>query len=73
MLFIIKQQEHPAFIIDVIELQHASIMAVQAGSPLVQVTRTPLSVGSHLQWAMVSTRVFIRSLGRDDTAEVARR
>jgi hypothetical protein len=53
MLFIIRQQQHPAFIIDVIEVQQASIMAVQAGSPLVQVMHTPSSVGSHLQWAII--------------------
>jgi hypothetical protein len=49
MLFIIMQHEQPAFIIDVIEAQQASIMAQQAGSPLVHVMQTPSSVGSHLQ------------------------
>jgi hypothetical protein len=53
MLFIIRQQEQPAFIMAVIEAQQASTMAVQAGSPLVQVMHTPFSVGSHLQWAIV--------------------
>jgi hypothetical protein len=53
VLFIIRQQEQPAFIIAIIEAQQASIMAVQAGSPLVHVTQTPSSVGSHLQWAIV--------------------
>jgi hypothetical protein len=53
MLFIIMQQVQPAFIIAVIEAQQASIIAAQAGSPLVQVMQTPSSVGSHLQWAIV--------------------
>jgi hypothetical protein len=53
MLFIIMEQEQPAFIMDVIEVQQASIMAVQAGSPLAQVMQTPSSVGSHLQWAII--------------------
>jgi hypothetical protein len=45
--------EHPAFIMDVIEAQQASIMAVQAGSPLAQLMQTPSSVGSHLQPAVI--------------------
>jgi hypothetical protein len=53
MLFIIRQQQQPAFIIDDIELQQASIMAVLAASPLVQVMHTPPSVASHLQWAII--------------------
>jgi hypothetical protein len=53
MLFIIRQQEQSAFIIDVIEVQQASIMAMQAESPLVQVMHTPLSVASHLQCAII--------------------
>jgi hypothetical protein len=53
MLFIIMQQQHPAFIMAIIEAQHASIIAVQAGSPLVHVMQTPASVGSHLQCAIV--------------------
>ena len=53
MLFIMMQQEQPALIMDVIEAQQASIMSVQAGSPLVQVMQTPSSVGSHLQWAII--------------------
>jgi hypothetical protein len=53
MLFIIMQQVQPAFIMDVMEAQQASIMAQQAGSPLVQVMQTPSSVGSHLQWAII--------------------
>jgi hypothetical protein len=53
MLFIIRQQQQSAFIIDAIELQHASIMVTQAGSPLVQVMHTPSSVASHLQWAII--------------------
>ena len=53
MLFIIRQQEHPAFIMAVIEAQQASIIAQHDGSPLVQVMQTPSSVGSHLQWAII--------------------
>jgi hypothetical protein len=53
MLFIIMQQQHPAFIMDVIEAQQASIIAEQAGSPLVHVMQTPSSVGSHLQCAII--------------------
>jgi hypothetical protein len=53
MLFIIRQQQHPAFIIDVIEVQQASIIAVQAASPLVHVMRTPPSIASLLQWAIM--------------------
>ena len=53
MLFIIMQQQQSAFIIDIIELQHASIIAQQAGSPLVQVMHTPSSVASHLQCAII--------------------
>jgi hypothetical protein len=53
MLFIIMEQAQPAFIMDVIEAQHASIIAAQSGSPLVQVMQTPLSVGSHLQWVII--------------------
>jgi hypothetical protein len=53
MLFIIRQQVQPAFIMAVIEAQQASIIAAQAGSPLVHVAQTPSSVGSHWQRAMV--------------------
>jgi hypothetical protein len=53
MLFIIMQQQQSAFIIAVIEAQQASIIAVQAGSPLVHVMHTPSSVASHLQWAII--------------------
>jgi len=53
MLFIIMQHVQPAFIMAVIEAQQASIIAAQAGSPLVQDMQTPSSVGSHLQWAIV--------------------
>ncbi len=49
MLFIIMQHEQSAFIMAIIEAQQASIMAQQAGSPLVHVMQTPSSVGSHLQ------------------------
>jgi hypothetical protein len=53
MLFIIRQPQQSAFIIDAIEVQHASIIAMQAGSPLVQVMHTPSAVASHLQWAII--------------------
>jgi hypothetical protein len=53
MLLIIRQQVQPAFIIEVIQAQQASIIALQDESPLVQVTQTPSSVGSHLHMAMV--------------------
>jgi hypothetical protein len=53
MLLIIRQQVQPAFIIEVIHAQHASIIAQHDGSPLVQVTQTPSSVGSHLHMAIV--------------------
>jgi hypothetical protein len=52
MLLIIRQQVQPDFIIEVIHAQHASIIAQQDGSPLVQVTQTPSSVGSHLHIAI---------------------
>ena len=53
MLFIIMEQEQPAFIMDVIEAKHALIIAVQSGSSLVQIMQTPSSVGSHLQWVII--------------------
>jgi hypothetical protein len=53
MLFIIRQQVQPDFIIEVIHAQQASIIAQQDGSPLVQVMQTPSSVGSHLHRAIV--------------------
>jgi hypothetical protein len=53
MLLIIRQQAQPAFIIDVMQAQHASIIAQQDGSPLVHVRQMPSSVGSHLHIAMV--------------------
>ena len=46
MLLIIRQHVQPDFIIDVMQAQHASIIAQHDGSPLVQVTQTPSSVGS---------------------------
>jgi hypothetical protein len=52
MLLIIRQQVQPDFIIEVMQAQHDSIMAQQEGSPLVQVTQTPSSVGSHLHIAI---------------------
>jgi hypothetical protein len=54
MLFIMMQQEQPALIMDVIKAQQASIMSVQAGSPLTQVMQTPSSVGSHLLRAIIT-------------------
>ena len=53
MLFIMMQQEQPALIMDVIDAQQASIMSVQAGSPLTHVMQTPSSVGPHLLWAII--------------------
>jgi hypothetical protein len=53
MLLIISQQVQPDFIIEVMHAQQASIIAQQAGSPLVQVMQTPSSVGSHLHMAIV--------------------
>jgi hypothetical protein len=52
VLLNMRQQVQPAFIIAVMHAQHASIIAQQDGSPLVQVTHTPSSVGSHLHMAM---------------------
>ena len=52
MLLIIRQHVQPDFIIEVIHAQHASIIAQHDGSPLVQVTQTPSSVGSHLHIAI---------------------
>jgi len=48
VLFIITQQEQPAFIMAAQQSQQAWIMAQQAGSPLVQVIVTPLPDVSHL-------------------------
>jgi len=53
MLLIIRQQVQPAFIIDVMHAQQASIIAQQDASPLVHVRQIPSSVGSHLHIAMV--------------------
>jgi hypothetical protein len=53
MLFIIRQQLQPAFIMAVMQSQQAWIMAQQALSPLVQVMRTPISVASHRHMAIV--------------------
>jgi hypothetical protein len=53
MLLIMRQQVQPAFIIDVMQAQQASIIAQQDESPLVQVREIPSSVGSHLHIAMV--------------------
>jgi hypothetical protein len=43
----------PAFIIEVMQLQQASIIAQHDGSPLVHVRQTPSSVASHLHIAIV--------------------
>ena len=48
MLFIIMQQVHPDAIMFIMQSQQAWIMAQQLLSPLAQVMRTPISVGSHL-------------------------
>jgi len=53
MLFIMTQQVHPAFIMDVMQSQHAWIMAQQFASPLVQVIVTPSSVISHLHMPII--------------------
>jgi hypothetical protein len=53
ILFIMTQQVQPAFIIAAMQSQQAWIMAQQAGSPLVQVSVTPLSVISHLHIPIV--------------------
>jgi hypothetical protein len=49
VLFIIRQQVQPDFIMVAQHSQHAWIIAQQSLSPLVQVTQTPFSTGSHLQ------------------------
>jgi hypothetical protein len=48
MLFIIRQQAQPAFIMAAMQSQQAWIMAQQSLSPLVQVMQTPFSIISHL-------------------------
>jgi len=53
MLFIIRQQVQPAFIMVAMQSQQAWIMAAHWASPLVQVTETPLSVISHLHMPIV--------------------
>jgi hypothetical protein len=53
MLLMSMQQVQPDFIIADMQAQHASIIAQQAGSPLVQVMHTPSSVASHLQRPIV--------------------
>jgi hypothetical protein len=53
MLLIIRQHVQPDFIMQVMLVQQASIIAQQDGSPLVQVRQMPSSVGSHLHMAMV--------------------
>jgi hypothetical protein len=52
-LFIIRQQVQPAFVIAAQQSQHAWIIAQQSLSPLVQVTQTPVSVGSHLHLPII--------------------
>ena len=51
MLFIIRQQVQPAFIMAAQQSQHAWIIAQQSLSPLVHVMVTPFSVISHLHMA----------------------
>jgi hypothetical protein len=53
VLFIIRQQVQPDFIIVIMQSQQLWIIAQQAASPLVQVTHTPLSVISHLHMPIV--------------------
>ncbi len=53
VLFIIRQQVQPAFIMVAMQSQQAWIMAAHWASPLVQVTLTPLSVISHLHMPIV--------------------
>ena len=57
VLFIIRQQVQPAFIMVAMQSQQAWIMAAHWASPLVQVTLTPLSVISHLHMPMVKLQV----------------
>jgi hypothetical protein len=54
VLLIIMQQVQPDFIIVFMQSQQPWIMALQAASPLVQVTVQPLSVISHLHMPIVS-------------------
>jgi len=53
VLFIIRQQTQPDFIIVIMQSQQPWIIAQHAASPLVQVTQTPLSVISHLHMPIV--------------------
>jgi hypothetical protein len=53
MPFIIMQQVQPAFIMAAQLSAHAWIIALQALSPLVQVTQTPMSVASHLHMPII--------------------
>jgi hypothetical protein len=48
MLFMHRQQTHPALLIAAMQSQHAWIMAQHSVSPLVHVMQTPSSVISHL-------------------------
>jgi hypothetical protein len=48
VLFIIRQQVQPAFIMQLRQSQHDWIISQHLASPLVQVTTMPLSVISHL-------------------------
>jgi hypothetical protein len=53
MLFMQRQQTHPALDIAVMQSQQAWIIAQQSASPLVQVMQTPSLVWSHLHMPMI--------------------
>jgi hypothetical protein len=53
VLFIITQQVHPAFIMQLRQSQQAWIISQHLPSPLVQVMQTPLAVISHLHRPIV--------------------
>jgi hypothetical protein len=53
VLFIIRQHVQPSFIIVLMQSQQAWIISAHLGSPLVHVTRQPLSVISQVHMPMV--------------------
>src|SRR6516225_577472 len=57
MLFMVRQQVQPACIIAIMQSQQAWIIWQHFGSPLVHVTRQPLSVVSHLHMPIVRLQV----------------
>src|SRR6516164_386024 len=57
MLFMVRQQVQPACIIAIMQSQQAWIIWQHFGSPLVHVTRQPLSVVSHLHIPIVRLQV----------------